>query len=218
MDLAEKAAQGGIATLHSRGDRFMVFDSLLSEDDFESAARDFSQSVLMPRVNNFHSVVDGPSYRGNAVQRRLVEPDIDASAWEMAIASQIRQNLDLFSQKESNWEVVLTFTPWAYPSGSQLHWHKDSGANKIGAFIFYVHRQWSALWGGALAVVDAESQSETVSDEDIMDSSRNPVIIMPKPNRLVLLRANTLHSIQRIDVSAEGNLRSSFAGFIFATR
>lgn len=212
-------AQGPVAvagTLHSRGDRYRVYDDLLAPDDFEAVATLFERLELTPRTTNQFEDLDGPSLRGRTVQRRLTATMAAHSRWENAVVARVRENFDLFRPGgRPDDQVTLVFTPWGYPAGSQLHWHKDQGSRKLGAFIYYVHRRWRASWGGALAILDAESRSAEVVDEEIMDSPLDPVVMMPKPNRLVLLEANTPHSIQRTDLSAE-DMRRAFAGFVLA--
>ncbi|MFE0508563.1 2OG-Fe(II) oxygenase [Streptomyces sp. NPDC058964] len=204
-------------TLHSHGDRYRVYDDLLVPADFEAVAALFERLELTPRTTNKFEKLDGPSLRGRSVQRRLTAPGAADSRWENAVVARVRENFDLFrSGGEPDDQVTMVFTPWGYPGGSQLHWHRDQGSQKLGAFIYYVHRRWHASWGGALAILDAESRSAELADEEIMDSPLNPVIVMPKPNRLVLLEANTPHSIQRTDLSAEG-MRCAFAGFVLAS-
>ena len=124
-----------------------------------------------------------------------------------------------------------------YMSGSELSWHRD-GALGGGAYSFYIHNDWSHTWGGNLLIASPDTKfhsnkpSEGTSAEDMLggygilsrvwDLSEESSLIMnpgfgryfaPLPNRLMITTGDTMHKVERVDLSAGENTRRSLTGF-----
>jgi hypothetical protein len=64
-------------------------------------------------------------------------------------------------------------------------------------------------------VLDIEACSPGTEDPfSVATNGPSPVILWPRPNRLVLLKSYTLHSILRVDHTAGDRLRKTFSGFV----
>lgn len=120
----------------------------------------------------------------------------------------------------------LSITPWIYPEGTGLSLHVDGGRYS-GAYVFFFHDQWRLQWGGWLAVLSHEQDvSRTVVNEaveaDVVERSVDHVghgrIILPKPNRLVVLSGGAPHMVSRVDHNAGDHLRLSLGGFFSRER
>jgi len=116
----------------------------------------------------------------------------------------------------------FTMCPYVYPVDAGLGWHTDSHAQ--GAYIYYAHPFWGRQWGGELLVHWSDVDFSTDSSISSRGIFRNETIesalacglghyITPTPNRIVFLRARTLHMIKRVDSAAGDNARISLAGF-----
>ena len=124
-----------------------------------------------------------------------------------------------------------------YMSGSELSWHRD-GALGGGAYSFYIHNDWRHTWGGNLLIASSDTKfhsnnpSEGTSAEDMLggygilsrvwDLSEESSLIMnpgfgryfaPLPNRLMITTGDTMHKVERVDLSAGENTRRSLTGF-----
>jgi hypothetical protein len=68
-----------------------------------------------------------------------------------------------------------------------------------------------------LAGDDASCDGDFASkmNEFLLNSEMNPIAILPKPNRSVMVKSNTVHTIQRVDVAAGVNKRCTLAGFVY---
>ena len=125
-------------------------------------------------------------------------------------------------------EVRYVMSAYLYRSGWGIPWHVDSGEGSEykGAFTYYVHKQWRGSWGGELMILpDERHDSPTNGSIDLAFAQgtglRAPshiedgvgTFILPKPNRLVVLRSGVLHSVNPVSVMAGENMRFSLAGF-----
>lgn len=111
--------------------------------------------------------------------------------------------------------------PWIYPPGTALSLHSDGG-RYAGALTFFFHQQWKLHWGGWLVVMNSEanvsgSLSVPVFDDDLEAAAiADPGLgrmIMPLPNRLVVLAGSALHLVSRVDPTAGDRSRLSVGGF-----
>lgn len=131
---------------------------------------------------------------------------------------------DLCGVNPNDWDR-LTVSSYIYPCGTRLSWHGDGGAYS-GALTYYCHPRWSPHWGGELLVANTPHESYIPTlDYDVapgVDHSRLDAwlnaygighMIIPKPNRLVLMKAGTCHMVNRVDSAAGDNLRMSVVGF-----
>ncbi|HEY6136176.1 MAG TPA: 2OG-Fe(II) oxygenase [Thermoanaerobaculia bacterium] len=115
--------------------------------------------------------------------------------------------------------------PYLLPRGTALSMHRDAYYYS-GAFIFYVHHQWDVHWGGHLVILDDRTGMGIDKDAPEMfsflsEEAENRVLsepgvglsIVPRPNRLVLLRENVYHMITRVDADAGDRARITLTGF-----
>jgi hypothetical protein len=110
---------------------------------------------------------------------------------------------------------------FVYPAGTGVSWHTD--LPQVGGFIYYLHPTWNVLWGGELMIVeDATLRQQPSSKRHHFENDEENAkllraghgrFVMPKPNRLVMLKAGLPHMIAAVSPSAGHNLRVSIAGF-----
>jgi hypothetical protein len=93
---------------------------------------------------------------------------------------------------------------YAYQRGAKATWHTDAGPYS-GAFVFYAHERWKKDWGG-----------QFLYDEDTSSADADPTdgrFVAPVPNRLLVVRGGTPHTVANVAQSAGDNQRLSVAGF-----
>jgi hypothetical protein len=210
------------------GSRYLVIDDVLSPEQARAALRRFNELQLSARINAGASgLLDGITFRGAAT---TVSPNSGAGGEiDSLIVDTIKRTLDKHGSNTFGTnairELAFTVAAWAYPQGTQLSWHRD--ADKIGAYIWYVHDNWSASWGGELLVVDksaSDVESEWHQPEGLNHLGNNMVdatpirCILARPNRMILLKPDTFHTVRRVDKAAGENLRKSFTGFLLGNQ
>lgn len=97
---------------------------------------------------------------------------------------------DLLGEPGKDWQR-LGAGPRLYPRGGGLDSHDD--ADSFGTFALYLHRDWTAEWGGALEVGGR--------------------LVEPAPNRCVFLRGGTPHRVLPVAEAAGARLRVSVIGY-----
>ncbi|MFF9345356.1 MULTISPECIES: 2OG-Fe(II) oxygenase [unclassified Streptomyces] len=202
------------ARVHSAGERYVVIDDLLPAADFEATAEAFTRISLKPVLSTIDPVYDGFAYRGGEERQDLARNADDTPRWQRAVKERITAHLDLLAAPGRAEHLSLTISAWGYPAGSRLSWHNDAGAGRIGAYVYFTHRAWDSDWGGGLAVFDEESRPDAADGAALVDSAGHPTLILPRPNRLVVFRAHTMHAVQRVDTTAGDRLRRTWTGFI----
>ncbi|MFJ9810761.1 2OG-Fe(II) oxygenase [Streptomyces sp. NPDC101158] len=202
------------ARVHSRGDRYVVIDDLLPDADFEATADAFTRIRLKPVLSTIDPMYDGFAYRGGEDKQRLAHTDDEAPRWQRAVKEQIGVHLGLLAAPGRAENLSLTFSAWGYPAGSRLSWHNDAGAGRIGAYVYFTHRTWDTDWGGGLALIDEESRADAADGAALVHSATHPALVLPRPNRLIVFRAHTMHAVQRVDATAGDRLRRTYTGFI----
>ncbi|MFK0216543.1 2OG-Fe(II) oxygenase [Streptomyces sp. NPDC090298] len=207
-------ATGPDARIHSRGDRYVVIDDLLPSADFEATADTFARTRLKPVLSTIDPVYDGFAHRGGEEKQRLTHTADDAPRWQRAVKEQIRAHLDLLAAPGAEDRLSLTLSAWGYPAGTRLSWHNDAGAGRIGAYVYFTHPTWSSDWGGGLALIDEESRADATDGDALVHTATHPTLVLPRPNRLVVFRAHTMHAVQRVDATAGDRLRRTWTGFI----
>ncbi|MEU2282383.1 2OG-Fe(II) oxygenase [Streptomyces sp. NPDC013178] len=200
--------------VHSRGDRYLVIDDLLPQADFDATADTFEHIRLKPVLSTIDPVYDGFAYRGGEEKQPLGHTADDAPRWQHAVKEQITTHLDLLGAPGRADSLSLTLSAWGYPAGSRLSWHNDAGAGRIGAYVYFTHRTWDTDWGGGLALIDEESRADAADGATLVHCATHPALILPRPNRLVIFRAHTMHAVQRVDPTAGDRLRRTWTGFI----
>gem|GEM_PF-1726848 len=120
-----------------------------------------------------------------------------------AIKQEALNATQLLGVEGADWVGILA-SAFAYRAGTRASWHTDEHEYR-GAFIYYVHPHWEVNWGGELLM---EHSSDGVGDG---------AYLSPVPNRLVILKGGTRHSVARVSGLAGTASRTSIAGF-FATQ
>ena len=208
--------------------RFGIWDDVLSPNDFGNLMAHVSkQKYRTPHRDGWESVwksTDGECMRTNSyfTENFPTNTPLD-TIFEVMIETCLR-NPELCGLCPNNWQR-LTLSSYIYPTGARLSWHGD-GAAYTGALTYYCHPRWSPHWGGELLVANTPHESYMPKldydvapgvDHSQIDAWINAYgvgqMIVPKPNRLVLMKAGTCHMVNRVDRAAGDNLRMSVVGF-----
>ncbi|RDI63682.1 2OG-Fe(II) oxygenase [Nocardia pseudobrasiliensis] len=199
---------------HSRGDRYLVLDDVLSEAALTAFRTAQRLSSPRPSLSTVDRYFDGLAFRG-AGPEFAISADPDAEAHLAELAAALRVATARLAVPVGDSPIASTF--WAYPAGTKLGWH-DDGAQRAGAFTLYLSRQWRASWGGELDIIDCDVDAvpnvHNDLDLDLLASPTDPIAIFPRPNRLVLMRSMTFHRIRRVDAAAGNVARESLTGFV----
>jgi 2OG-Fe(II) oxygenase superfamily len=143
----------------------------------------------------------------------------------------------------SDWDD-FSASPALYPSGAGLSWHRDA-ENNAGSFVYYVHPHWNVEWGGELllghpaqmTIPAAQGPFFNPAPPDLADDGPSWLnshleneqasqtllavgagsFVMPKPNRLVVIRGGLPHKIAKVSPAAGSYLRASITGFFKRT-
>jgi hypothetical protein len=140
-------------------------------------------------------------------------------------------------KKYEDWDYVFA-RPYIYPKNTGLSWHTDGRSDMSGAYVYYTHPIWKAQWGSELLmhnshigkvkypeiamyneekkILGFHMENQKVSDL-LMDEGIG-YYVLPKPNRMVVLKPGIIHRINRVDENAGENLRSSITGFFLRKR
>ncbi len=137
----------------------------------------------------------------------------------------------------TDWEIFSAFAT-IYAAGQGLVWHRDSEDN-AGSYVYYAHPRWNVEWGGELLLAHERNlpreygvflhrlrptradpkplpwQSHFDNDdanELLMERGLGSYVV-PKPNRMVVIRGGTPHAIAKIRPSAGRYPRASVGGF-----
>jgi hypothetical protein len=217
--------------LTASGNRFRVLDDFLEDDDLKSI-RHMMATLKYERVP---SVVD-PEADGDALRSRGAVLRHDAASKQgppgtpgslpgayAAVLRELRSHADLFGPPGEGWSIIgMSF--WRYAAGNRLGWHNDADSVRRGEFILFLHDEWRASWAGELLLLDTDPDTLGLVDEEpslpasveakVSQAHQCLVAIVPRPNRLVLVKAGTIHCIQRVDRTAGETLRQTMTGFI----
>ncbi|MBB1158672.1 2OG-Fe(II) oxygenase family protein [Amycolatopsis dendrobii] len=206
-----------------RGKRFVVIDDFLDANTL-AAARSMVRRTSFRAVDSVISPnADGPAFRSHGVHFTDGVPTGGGRPRTFEeIAAVVRRERALYGGWGTDWNRI-GFTFWKYPAGSRLGWHNDAGGGRRGEFILFLHENWRPSWGGELMLLDAVS--DIVNDVDELEPAArmeavldrcplSPTAVLPRPNRLVLVQAATVHQIQRVDRTAGDNLRCTLTGFV----
>ena len=137
----------------------------------------------------------------NGFAMRLYPTGMEVDQALAAIKSEANAIGGTLGKEGRDWVGFISHA-YAYGSGTRADWHADATVY-TGAFTYYVHRNWDTSWGGDLLV-------QSPCDSREVDRG---IFVSPLPNRLVLLKGGTLHSVARISSEAGTNFRRSIAGF-----
>lgn len=179
-----------------------VIDDLLPAAAFEAlAAHGEGESHELPRDRNegsiwkFNGELDPVQSRTFVVLEgeryapiRTMFPNIDFHPMGNPVDAALNAIRDvilghrLFGSASPTWAGSMSRL-FRFPPGSRLIWHSD-GANYVGAYAYYIHRQWDKNDGGQFLF-------ESGRDDDPFDG----YFIAPKPNRLVVIRSPLNHAV-----------------------
>jgi len=134
----------------------------------------------------------------------------------------------LVGEPGQDW-FALNARAWIYPVGTRLSWHDDA-SSYCGAFVYYAHPSWNALWGGELLVAhegvrdrgqeanpafarnEALQLDNQAENEDLMREGYGR-FVAAKPNRLVFLAGGVSHMVAQVHAAAGDHPRVSVSGF-----
>lgn len=140
------------------------------------------------------------------------------TAMDFVVGRLLQQAESLAHWLNGNWNAV-TARLHCYPPGSGLSWHNDR-SGIAGAFVFFVNPTWELDWGGELMLLSAPDHDVTVDTRTFRrrlllepSAAARGEWILPKPNRLVLLRPGIPHRIGLVSVNAGPHARTSISGF-----
>ncbi|MEL7448253.1 MAG: hypothetical protein AAFN78_03540 [Pseudomonadota bacterium] len=147
---------------------------------------------------------------------------------------------ELVGREGPDWRT-LAAAPRLYERNSSLYWHRDTPAVVTGSCTYYAHPEWNVQWGGelfvahpsALDIPDAHGPS-MIAPKEVMgrgmvqlsghldNSEVNDALmeagmghyVMPKPNRLVVMRTGNPHMISKVHPAAGDHVRASVTMFL----
>ncbi|TGD70938.1 hypothetical protein E4634_20255 [Mangrovimicrobium sediminis] len=147
---------------------------------------------------------------------------------------------DLVGRQGRDWRTVA-MAPRLYERGSALYWHRDTPSVVTGSVTYYAHPDWNVQWGGelfvahpsALQIPDSHGPSMIAPkevmgrgmvqlsghldnrevNEALMDAGMG-YYLMPKPNRMVILKTGNPHMISAVKPAAGDHVRASVTMFL----
>lgn len=208
--------------------RFGVWDDILSPHDFGTLMAFVSrQKYAYAHHNGWESVwkaTDGECMRTKTTFTEQFPTRTPLDLVYEAMVEVCLSNPDLCGLNPNDWNR-MSVSSYIYPGGTRLSWHGDGDAYS-GALTYYCHPRWSPHWGGELLVANTPATSLIPKldydvapgvDHSQLDAWINAYgvghMIVPKPNRLVLMKGGTCHMVNRVDAAAGDNLRMSVVGF-----
>lgn len=143
---------------------------------------------------------------------------------------------DLIGSEGTDWASITAGTR-LYERNSSLYWHRDSPISLTGSCTYYGHPTWNIQWGGELYIADEIEKpipanygpyinppvnvmgtQEKVSIPPHLDNKEaNKILmesgmghfVMPKPNRIVILKTGTPHMLTKVNSAAGDHVRAS---------
>lgn len=220
-------------------EHFIILDGFLGDDARRNVWESFvSQTFNFIHDNGFERVFrlyDGNALYGEQtiVKRRDTHRSNDESGRsvktsgknqnpETKLINSIIRNgsVSRFLSKVTEWRSI-TVQSFIYPVGAGLGWHDDDA--KLANFIYYPHPHWDASWGGELLISGApvgKAGSTKVpglyrhNDARVLEHGVG-TFVMPKPDRLVMIRGGVSHCIKKVDAAAGSAIRASYSGFVY---
>lgn len=151
---------------------------------------------------------------------------------------------NLIGERPRDWDHFTAF-PSLYPRHTGLLWHRDAEVNQ-GSYTFYGHPYWNIEWGGELLLADLDPKSiptdwgtfmkkpeklvgaphgEMTWSNHLDNSQANQILlergvgyyVMPKPNRLAVIKGGTPHAVCKVREAAGNAVRASVSGFFKKT-
>jgi hypothetical protein len=146
----------------------------------------------------------------------------------------------LVGEERKDWRT-LAAAPRLYERGSSLYWHRDTPAVVTGSCTYYAHPKWNIQWGGELFIahpsaldIPEQHGPSMISPKEVMGrgmvqlsghldntevnealmASGMGYYVMPKPNRLVVMKTGNPHMISKIQPAAGDHVRASVTMFL----
>jgi Rps23 Pro-64 3,4-dihydroxylase Tpa1-like proline 4-hydroxylase len=210
----------------------VVWDNVLESDQFGRLMVEFSNKSFKRQHNtNWEKVWrpgDGEILRESSSMYTVNFPnDTALSELHDVMLHECEQHPEICGVRGVDWHSLI-LTMYIYPAGSRLSWHGDGG-DYTAAMTFYCHPRWSPHWGGELLVANTpptdmmpkvDYEVNPSIDHSQLDAFISAFgvghMIVPKPNRLVLMKSGICHMVNRIDQAAGDHLRMSVVGFTSA--
>ncbi len=123
------------------------------------------------------------------------------------------QSEKLLGKPAADWPEISARL-FKYPYGAGLDWHNDS-QEYTGAFTYYTHATWKSTWGGELLLSQDERPSHRRSL--FAEKFQDGIYVLPRPNRLVLIKGGVWHKIAKVGIEAGRNMREALSGFFKRT-
>ena len=146
----------------------------------------------------------------------------------------------LIGRQHADWRT-LAAAPRLYERNSSLYWHRDTPAVVTGSCTYYAHPEWNVQWGGELfiahpAALEIPSRygpsmiapkevmgrglvqlSGHLDNREVNEALMTPGMgryVMPRPNRLVVMRTGNPHMISKVQPAAGDHVRASVTLFL----
>ncbi|RQR40635.1 2OG-Fe(II) oxygenase [Burkholderia sp. Bp9142] len=222
-DEASRDLPGGeVRRASSCGERYWIIDDFLSVDEFAALKETMCNAKYTRIASVVSPALDGFALRssGKVLAHDTHAPPGDPDAPIASILRAVRDTPTVYGRAGEDWTIV-SFAFWQYPPGARLGWHNDTGEGRCGEFVLYLHEEWGPSWGGELMLLDRDlgvgasaSGNPAFALEAALNQSQSELTaIVPRPNRLVMIKAGTAHFINRVDASAGDARRCSLTGF-----
>lgn len=213
------------------GARYRVIDDFLPPDQLAEIRAVMERRRFEEVASVIYPETDGHAFRsrGAVLRQDTGAPTAESRdrdeqpAAYRTILGELGSHADMFGVPGQDWSAV-GFSFWQYPAGSRLGWHNDVASGRLGEFVFFLHEEWKASWAGELLILDADPETLGVDTTGMSAmeaveakaslASHALTAVVPKPNRLVLVREGTIHCINRVDRTAGTTLRQTMTGFV----
>lgn len=146
----------------------------------------------------------------------------------------------LVGKEGKDWRT-LAAAPRLYERGSSLYWHRDTPSVVTGSCTYYAHKAWNVQWGGELFIahpsacnIPERNGPSMIAPKEVMGkglvqlsghldntevnealmASGMGFYVMPKPNRLVIMKTGNPHMISKIHPAAGDHVRASVTMFL----
>lgn len=223
-----ESQESNLTVKTTQGERYLMIDDFLPQEVFDRLRRDADLTSYHDVPSVVDERIDGTARRslGGAFgfAEALVGESMGGGISQAmkAIKQAVAMHPEIYGAAGIDWKV-LSFALWQYPTGTRLGWHNDAGGGRTGEFILYLHDRWQPSWGGELIMLDEFSPFDVhglpvperfgAIEKVVARSRSNLTAIVPRPNRLVMVRAGTCHYINRVDKAAGSARRRSLTGF-----
>ncbi|MEP7302892.1 MAG: 2OG-Fe(II) oxygenase [Caldimonas sp.] len=197
-----------------------------------SVNRVWSPNCGFPMCSVDHFTCNAPGAEGNdGIRRYPVQQSVDD--FISALNGVLPRWAPVVGAGEPEGWHHYSVGAWVYPPNTALGMHGDGAGAYTGAFVYFLSPHWRVHWGGLLVVLDEQTNADIVRGGEDLDpfvyhgrrwlhaSPRDDSVfergighcILPKRNRLVLLRAGTYHLVTKVLPECGDNVRVSLGGF-----